>query len=284
MKAKPGAYSGVSAIPADAYAMIIGAMKCGTVSLYRYLASHPEICPCAKKEPEFFSDHQTHRLNEVSKYEDLWKFDGRQHRFALEASTGYTKYPEEVDIPQKIFEYGLRPKFIYIVRNPFDRIRSHYEHLRAFFPGFDSSTPLTADTFVNTSNYALQLDQYRRFFSREDMLILDFDDLSRRPQDCVLRVYRFLGLSDVDLPTQYPVHHQTAAPGEIFLAQRPGLRSIGQLLPKRARKAGRLALQHLLKKRSWKSREREIVFERLSKDMYRFQAEYGFDVSKWGWM
>lgn len=32
-------------IPVDAYALIIGAMKCGTSSLYDYLQGHPEICP-----------------------------------------------------------------------------------------------------------------------------------------------------------------------------------------------------------------------------------------------
>lgn len=283
MDANPATYSGVSAIPAEAYAIIIGAMKCGTSSLYRYLVNHPEICPCLKKEPEFFSEHQGHRFSGVRRYEDLWNFDLKRHRFALEASTGYTKYPEEVDIPKRIFDYGLKPKFIYIVRNPFDRIRSHYEHLRAHFPDFDSSTPLTSDTFVNTSNYALQLDQFRRFFPREDLLILNFDDLRNRPQNCVLQARRFLGISDVDLPTQYSVYHQTASPGETFLSHRPSLRRMGRLLPKPARKAGKLALERLLKRPQWKAREYDIVFERLAKEMYRFQAEYGFDVSKWGW-
>lgn len=41
-------------IPADAYLLIIGAMKCSTSSLFNYLAPHPSICPCITKEPEFF--------------------------------------------------------------------------------------------------------------------------------------------------------------------------------------------------------------------------------------
>src|SRR5262249_47769756 len=108
-------------IQPDAYVMIIGAMKSGTSSLYHYLTQHPEICACVKKEPEFFSAHQLHRYQNVSDYQDLWTFNPAVHRLALEASTGYTKYPEEIDVPRKIHDYGLRPKFIYLVRNPFER-------------------------------------------------------------------------------------------------------------------------------------------------------------------
>ena len=36
---------------------IIGANKCGTSSLYRYLLANPGVLPCAKKEPNFFGQH-----------------------------------------------------------------------------------------------------------------------------------------------------------------------------------------------------------------------------------
>jgi hypothetical protein len=36
---------------------IIGANKCGTSSLYRYLVDHPSVLPCAEKEPNFFGLH-----------------------------------------------------------------------------------------------------------------------------------------------------------------------------------------------------------------------------------
>jgi len=132
-------------------------MKCGTSSLYSDFAKHPDDLPCITKEPEFFSEHQKHCYNGVTNYEDLWNFDPGVHRFALEVSTGYTKYPEELNVPKKIYNCGLRPKFIYLVRNPFDRIRSHYEQLARLYRDFDYSVPLTSDTIVNTSNYSLQL-------------------------------------------------------------------------------------------------------------------------------
>jgi hypothetical protein len=38
-----------------AFALIIGSMKSGTTSLFRYLAEHPELSPSTPKEPNFFS-------------------------------------------------------------------------------------------------------------------------------------------------------------------------------------------------------------------------------------
>jgi len=76
-------------------------MKCGTSSLYSDFAKHPDDLPCITKEPEFFSEHQKHCYNGVTNYEDLWNFDPGVHRFALEVSTGYTKYPEELTFRRK---------------------------------------------------------------------------------------------------------------------------------------------------------------------------------------
>ena len=36
---------------------IIGANKCGTSSLYRYIVANPQVLPCAIKEPNFFGQH-----------------------------------------------------------------------------------------------------------------------------------------------------------------------------------------------------------------------------------
>jgi hypothetical protein len=77
-------------IPKDAYAIIIGSMKCGTSSLYSYLEGHPEICPAVGKEPEFFSENQA-----ITVQVDNYSVNDSVHKYALEASTGYTKYPSE---------------------------------------------------------------------------------------------------------------------------------------------------------------------------------------------
>jgi len=274
--------SKLAKIPPDAYVLIIGAMRCGTSSLFNYLVQHPEICPSIRKEPEFFSEHQQHRFTGVDRYEDLWKFDPAAHRYALEASTGYTKFPEEMGVPQRIHDYGIRPKFIYIVRNPFDRIRSQYEHMTGKL-GLPVSASWSSDTFVSLSNYYLQLQQYRTFFPRESFLIVNFDELATDPRSAVIRVCRFLGISDDRIPSRYPVHHQTVSPAETLVSRNSVLQRISSSLPAPIRRFGKRVSRGVSKRRDWNERERLLVEERLTADMYHFQEEYGFDISKWGW-
>jgi hypothetical protein len=117
----------VSEIPKDRYALIIGSMKCATTSLFSYLAEHPAIAPAKIKEPEFFSRNQGHQAK-LARYEDLWDFDPDIHRYAMEASTGYSKWGER-GAAERIHAYGLRPRLVYVVRDPFARIESHYNFM-----------------------------------------------------------------------------------------------------------------------------------------------------------
>lgn len=269
-------------IPPDAYVLIIGAMKAGTSSLFNYLVQHRQICPSIRKEPEFFSEHQGHRYNGVTRYEELWDFDPAVHRYALEASTGYTKYPSEVGVPKRMHDYGIRPKFIYLVRNPFDRIRSEYEHLAGRL-NLDVATPWSMNGFVKTSNYFLQLEQYRPYFPQESFLILDFDELGANPRKTVLRVCQFLGISEDCIPTSYPVHHRTLSHTEMLINQNSVLRRVATMLPGPVRRFGKEVIRGLSKRREWTKEERDAVERQLTNDMYRFQEVYGFDVSNWGW-
>ena len=43
--------------------LIIGGIKCGTSSLYRYICAHPNVLPCIEKEPGFFSTPSLAKLN-----------------------------------------------------------------------------------------------------------------------------------------------------------------------------------------------------------------------------
>lgn len=266
------------AIPADAHVLIIGAMKCGTTSLFDYLKKHPAICPACDKEPEFFSEHQKHGV-EVVDYNDLWSFDASRHRYALEASTGYTKYPMETRVPQRIAAYGLNPKFIYLVRNPFDRIESQYDFSRVKKPAVAIDDPY----HVELSDYYLQLQQYQPYFARERFLILDFDEMVQAPVKTLDRVYEFL-----DIERHYPLQFRASN------VTRRQPKSLASRLMKRLRSAmghaeSRGAVQKVSgeryvvnEKRLLTNDERRSVHRRLEDDMARLYHEYGFDVTKWG--
>jgi hypothetical protein len=283
----------VGTIPKDAHVMIIGAMKCGTSSLYNYMIEHPQICPCVIKEPEFFSENQVHGYDEknrkvkerVTRYDDLWDFDPARHRYALEASTGYTKYPDEADVPQTIHDAGIVPRFIYMVRNPFDRIESQY-NFEKVLPGFHRTVSLASDRFLNYSNYFLQLTQYRRHFASERFLILDFDEMTQAPEVTLRKVYAFLKM-EAYIPASFSVFNETKLVSDLEVAvlHNRQIMALSGFLPKSVRTFGRQWLKGFsrrTKKRRLTQAERNQIFERLKGDMRRFHEEYGVDVRRWG--
>lgn len=271
-------------IPTDAHAMIIGAMKCGTSSLYAYLKGHPQICPSDVKEPEFFSQNQKHGVS-VAAYSELFHFDASVHRYTLEASTGYTKYPEEPNVPQRIRDYGLQPKLIYIIRNPFDRIESHFSYMVQRDPSW--KLDVDSDHLIHTSSYFLQLERFRSHFPLEDMLVLDFDDLRQDPADLLRRVYEFLDLPHTYFPDTYQVVNATRNPtaSSVTKAVRDSrMASVVDWVPKPLKKAGKRLLSRTLpvKKRRLTADERNLIRSRLKSDVNALMDTYGLDVNSWG--
>jgi len=71
------------------FAVIIGVFKAGTSSLYYYLSEHPVIAPCVIKEPNFFCMSNKFSRG-IDSYKNLWEWDSKIHKYALEASHNYT--------------------------------------------------------------------------------------------------------------------------------------------------------------------------------------------------
>src|SRR5687767_556056 len=110
------------------YLLIIGAMKSGTTTLFDYLSNHPQIAPCANKEPGFFAFDEFFDRG-FSWYEEQFNFDSSRHSYAMEASTDYTKFPYCNSTLEKLAASQPRQfKLIYIMRNPIRRIESHARH------------------------------------------------------------------------------------------------------------------------------------------------------------
>ncbi len=258
--------------------IIIGSMKSGTTSFYKYLIQHPNICPSKEKELNFFTKNKDPELK-ICDYLKLWDFDESKHKVAIEASTGYTKFPFNANIPKKIFDSGLKPKFIYCVRNPFDRIISQYR--------FVNSTPnwqnidLIGKNTISLGSYYLQLQQYRQFFKKEDILIIDFDDITSDAQYAVNKVFDFVNLPNYKIDSTI-TYNKTRTKQEKFIKNR--FPRIIKLTPSKIKKYGKSVLNSLTgtKKIGLSEKERQIIFNLLAKDMKAFQEEYNFDVSKWG--
>ena len=264
------------------YVLIIGSMKCGTSSLYTSLVRHPEICPCTKKEPEFFTFDTKHDFP----YEQLWEFDSQRHRYVIEASTGYTKFPMRTSVPQRIKSYGIDPHMIYIVRDPFARIESDFNFAMPQ-KWFDPELAITDERYLCKSDYFLQLEEFRKVFGKEKLLLVDFDEFAASPNEHTNSIFKSLGLSSMQFEKQTEKKNVTRkltyAERRIYSSRK--LNSFFWSMPRIARGALRQALIQLSSpspKRKLTEDERFVIHKKLAPNMLKFQEDYGFDISKWG--
>lgn len=185
--------------------LIVGAMKGGTTSLHSYLGEHPQIQMTAIKETNFFSGppqgnpyaEGAERVESLRDYEQL--FDPAVE-VRGEASPSYTMYPRRQGVPERIRGVVPDAKFIYVVRDPVDRLLSHYHHslsvdgeshsLRDALGDFsDPSCPFTCPGF-----YAAQLDRYLAHFPLERILVVDQADLLERRETTLREIFAFLSV------------------------------------------------------------------------------------------
>lgn len=267
-------------IPKDRYVMIIGAMKCGTSSLYDYLIQHPQICPCKTKEPEYFSENQSHKIK-CETYEELFEFNENAHKYTLEASTGYTKYPLEMNVPKNIYNYGIKPKLIYIVRNPIDRIESHYNFMQR---NENWSLEVLDSHLIKVCDYFTQIKHFEEYFDKKDILVLDFEELKNSPIKVLHEIYQFLGLDNGFYPNFFEVKNKTRPISKLERKlKRIGFDKVFKLLPNRCKKYAKIIIQIVLKPQKRKLTKDEEVYIRskLSDNIKLFGKEYDFDVKKW---
>ena len=178
--------------------LVIGAMRSGTTSLFHYLRAHPQVWMSPLKEVEFF-------IEEGNWWRGLdWyrrRFGDRSKALAIgEASTAYAKYPEHLGVPERIAACLPDVRLIYLVRDPIERIRSHYEH--RVHVGSERSPLQEAvvrePSYVNCSRYGLQLERYLEWFPRERILVTTSEELRTSREKTMQRVYEFLGV-DADV-------------------------------------------------------------------------------------
>ena len=204
--------------------IVLGAQKAGTTSLFGYLEQHPDLYPSVKKEVHYFDGGLSRSKQNYARGPRWYRahfplalqLGARQKAF--EASPLYLFNPL---VPARIHAQIPDARLIAVLRNPTDRAISHYFH--AHGRGQD---PLPIDeamraeeermadvlrrqdylseTFMRQSykargRYHEQLARYLALFPREQLLVLNSDDLLREPAPTMRGVFAFAGV-DPDVP------------------------------------------------------------------------------------
>lgn len=275
------------------FVFIIGAMKCGTTSLFEILSQHYQICASKAKEPDYFTEDKNDEA--LDKYLALWNWKQNTHSIALESSVAYSKAPYISGVPERIDKAKLgQHKFIYILRHPLSRIESQIRH--GLFAGWgkslDDGIP---DDAINFSRYAMQLEEYLSYFSRDSIMLVTLEEFMSNPNEVLVRMCQFLSIDD---NFQFTEVTKTRNSGDFFNAtanlSKVTQSGIGQfiaqkLLPAKAKNMIRNMIagsNRNSKPRSdlgrWKltPEEKETALKLLAEDLIKLEADYDIDIQK----
>lgn len=218
---------------------VLGAAKCGTTSLYRYVDQHADVCFSDPKEPIFFEAQYERGLDFYRRtYFAGWKGE----RAVGEARAHHLFLPF---VAERIRESLPDARLIVVLRDPVDRALSEWWHRfsrgieRLSFrdaleenvrrlesgPTFDGeegarqwyrglrnqrNTATRYGLYLELGHYAPQLERYLALFPREQLEILFFEDLSRDPEAVTRRVWEFVGVA-ADAPLDDGSAHNVAS-------------------------------------------------------------------------
>lgn len=265
------------------FALIIGAMKCGTTSLFRHLAQHPQIAASTPKELHYFSRDDLYNRG-WEWYLSRWNWDPGRHKIALEASPSYTAMPGRPNAAVRIKKTTASFRFIYLMRDPIERVESHFAHAVRQGKMRELTGDVPAD-WIARSKYAMQIGAFHECFPAERILLLHFDDLRRRPDELVRRVCRFLEVDhDFALKGLGTAHNVSRRdhPAYSRLTRSAVARMMARLIPLRFKQGIRNALTKKLDVDTRLSAaQRQFVARELVDDVKRLRDTYGFDISRW---
>lgn len=174
------------------HSIIIGAQKAGTTTLFDILAQSPDIDTADVKEINFFG----FRFDKgVDWYHS--QFHG-QGKVRLDASPQYLHMPEVAD---QIEDTLPSARLVCLVRDPIARAVSNYRFnvSRGVQDPAQSlveaiATDKGKEIYLYKGLYARQLDRFRSFAERGNLLLVDFANFTRRQQRAVDRVSDFIGI------------------------------------------------------------------------------------------
>ena len=174
----------------------IGAQKAGTTWLYEMLIQHPEISFPLNKEAHFWNAaYPKQRIADyISNFQHPNLYEG-------EITPAYAFLS-----PKTIEEiYWQQPelKIIYIIRNPIDRAWSSAKMAlgRAEMQFQEASDQWFIDHFNSKGSllrgdYEACLRNWKDVFTNNQILVLNFDDIKRAPDELLLRCCQHIGIKE----------------------------------------------------------------------------------------
>lgn len=274
--------------------VVVGAMRCGTTSLYGWLRLHPDVFMPDGKELHYFEHRHENKFADWRTYLSLF-VPGRGKRAVGEATPSYLTKPESAAWIKLALPDA---RIIMILRDPVARAHSHYGHAlmngRETSPTFEgalaqdcrwheterseSEAAEHGRCYFYRGFYYHQVKRYLDHFAREAVRIYLFEDLLSRPEEIHGDLCRFLGIAETP-PPPFPHRNRSRAPR--FVRWHFPLRTLAD----RGRQFGRLgmSLNLALGGRVREPLPRTAAWLRscYREDVLKLAALIGRDLSAW---
>ncbi|MBP1464248.1 sulfotransferase [Candidatus Chloroploca sp. M-50] len=210
----------------------IGAPKSGTTWWFSLLTEHPQVVPHRvhldnryNKETYYFLHFQYHNMSAEALNLYRSAFSTPPGTICGEFSVLYLLYPT---LLEHLAIAAPETKILVVLRNPIDRFISHWNHLmsnrgKMLFGTLSPQQRYSYNTFslyteaMLHSFYGLGLSRLFEYFDREQVLVLQFEQMVQSPETELACTYRFLDIDDRFHPKTY---HQPVNQGS-YLVPKP---------------------------------------------------------------
>lgn len=294
---------------------LIGAPKCGTTALARFIAAHPDGFIAPTKEPSFWSTDfdkasTLFELNDLDDYLALYK--GTDAKIVLDASTSYIASDVAV---RDILEFSPKAKFIVILRNPIDmapayhmeKVFNCYEDEENFERAWRLQEKRAQGTCIpphcpepkelqykTMASIGRQLARVKALVPEGQLAILFHEDLVKQPREVWLNLQDFLEIEDdgrTDFPSFGSAHFNRFPRFARFYqnppkAMMPLVRIVKRSVQSSAAKGGLGArIKSILlsgkKRRSSSPEFRQELLQEFAPDISQIEALTGRDLQHW---
>jgi Sulfotransferase domain len=197
--------------------IVAGAQKSGTTALHYFLKKHPQIALPDRQEMHFFDDEEIFSQQPVG-YELLHRHFPVRAGLALinrrlsagEVTPSYLYWKPAME---RIHAYNPQIKLVILLRNPVDRAFAHWNMQR--FKGREPldflaalkeeprriAQPLSIESrrfaYADRGFYSDQLERVFKFFPREQVKIVKFENFRDRKQETLDEIFGFLGVKSL---------------------------------------------------------------------------------------
>jgi hypothetical protein len=224
------------------HAIIIGAQRCGTTSLFDFMIQHPAIHAPTKKEIHYFSIFYEKGENWYRAHFPL-RTQMQKDEITAEASPYYLYHPYA---SERLYAHVPDAKIIVLLRNPVERALSQYflevklgrETLSledALLAEEERIAPerekMAADSsyysqlhqwfsYCSRGKYIESLKKYNNYKKDNRVLVLQSEEFFRDPHSVMHTLFQFLNVDDTFLCTD--VHprnvgtNRTKVPGKVY--------------------------------------------------------------------